>query len=110
LDRWKNKSKFEEIIGISIDYDNNITFGNNMQFSISQSSGIINGFKKQGWVKGKINNTNVKVSIKIEYALNNFFLHECIYNTEKLKILTKNRYRKKISNKNVSSNIIAHYF
>lgn len=50
-------------------YESDITFGNNYLFTVKKDTGIIQGYGRRGWVKGTINDLNVKISISCEYKL-----------------------------------------
>ncbi len=68
--------KIDSIFGYSINgeksYDTDIEFGNNFHYVADKDSGIVYGLGRQGWVKGTINNTEVKVSMSCEYQLKNY--------------------------------------
>ena len=70
----KINALFGEKITDRVDFPTNIRFGNGMHFAVNKTSGLVHGFGRRGWIKGEINNQQVKSSMSCEYALEGFDL------------------------------------
>ncbi|MHA1557813.1 MAG: choice-of-anchor S family protein, partial [Candidatus Heimdallarchaeota archaeon] len=65
-------STFGNSINGKESYDTDIEFGNNFHYVADKNSGIVYGLGRQGWIKGTINDIEVKVSMSCEYQLKNY--------------------------------------
>ncbi|MHA1185494.1 MAG: choice-of-anchor S family protein [Candidatus Heimdallarchaeota archaeon] len=54
------------------DFPTVIKFGNSMHLAVNKTSGLMHGFGRRGWVKGEINNQQVKSSMACEYVLDGY--------------------------------------
>ncbi len=82
IESWlggKIKGSCGEIFGFNDDVPTNINFGNNFHIAFMNETGLVQGMGYRGWVKGKINETSVKVSIEYQYELHNYNLPDFIF-------------------------------
>ncbi|MHA1188450.1 MAG: choice-of-anchor S family protein [Candidatus Heimdallarchaeota archaeon] len=54
------------------DFPTDIKFGNSMHLAVNKTSGLMHGFGRRGWIKGEINNQQVKSSMACEYILEGY--------------------------------------
>lgn len=75
----KVNSPFGKIITDGSDYNSSITFGNNYHLAVEKTTGVVHGFGRRGWVKGKINDTIVKVSMDCQYELEGYDMSDYVF-------------------------------
>ena len=59
-------------IGASNDYSTDIKFGNNYRIAVNSTTGLVLGWGQRGWVKGRINEKQVRMSMEWQYELDGY--------------------------------------
>ncbi|MHA1185398.1 MAG: choice-of-anchor S family protein [Candidatus Heimdallarchaeota archaeon] len=63
---------FGNYITDGTDFPTDIKFGNSMHLAVNKTSGLVHGYGRRGWIKGEINNQQVKSSLACEYVLEDY--------------------------------------
>ncbi|MHA1434759.1 MAG: choice-of-anchor S family protein [Candidatus Heimdallarchaeota archaeon] len=65
---------FGDVFGYNPDFSSMVSFGNQFQFQFSKSTGLVEGYRKRGWVSGTINDLSVKISLDYHYEAKGYSL------------------------------------
>ncbi|MHA1126896.1 MAG: choice-of-anchor S family protein [Candidatus Heimdallarchaeota archaeon] len=70
----ENSHLFGKVFGASSDFNSMVDFGNQFQIQFSKTTGLVEGFRRRGWVSGTINDLSVIISLDYHYEAKGYSL------------------------------------
>ncbi|MHA1187781.1 MAG: choice-of-anchor S family protein [Candidatus Heimdallarchaeota archaeon] len=67
-------TSFCDVFGYHIDYSSSVSFGNQFQIQFSKTTGLVEGYRKRGWVSGMIDGNDVQISMDYHYEAKGYSL------------------------------------